>query len=794
MAKTSKLTGGLYVTTVLVATVVIAVLVNIIAGRLFGRVDLTEANLNTLSQASRDAVRGFDDLEVTLYISPDFPETIRDEAGQPRVMRDVAQAFRDKIEEYRSYANGSMTVREADGDIVEQAKKANLRAFSGEEATAKEGRLEFKQYVLGATFHYKDAMEVFPLGLYPEHYEFEITRLLTRLHDKVEHAGEMEDLLSAGKALDEAVQACDKALADAAPSEDDGGANPFGLLTADVAEKRVGAYQTAASDIQKACDGLTPALATAKARQGQHPALDSLIYMADAFAQTFAQFQQALAATEAEQKQQALQLVENLHAIKGEVVAEAKNLADSPGRKSIGFICAGDAFCPFPDDTPLVPPELAPVLGQKNPFAQQVVQQLGLMQDRINQVLGGVERNLFRRQGFDIAKVDLDKPVPTTVGGLVLFGARSALTEHQLYQLDQYVLGGGSLVVFLNPWDVRVLNVTPKGEMTDTGMTKNSSNIGELLATWGIAPDGGLVAEKTDHDVLNVLSVVRQGQLAWQTQRQFPYPLLPVFHDMATESPLVRAIASLTLPWVEGLKLTDAPGRTVTPLIRSTASALSVSDPSFPLEPTAQLAQVAGATGEGPFVVAATVTGELPSHFAGKDAPPAPASEGDDKGEAKAEPAVKPQRRDKGEGRVLVIGSNLGLEPLSQGTIFKGFDLAALTNGSFEIIDQFQQWRANLQNWEVRLSQIQHTLNDNIQFLFNALDWSIQQEALVEIRSKQYQRRPLQQLDEGQQSIIKVAATVGAPLLFILLGLIGLAVRRGRRRRLIASMSGGSKA
>ena len=128
---------------------------------------------------------------------------------------------------------------------------------------------------------------------------------------------------------------------------------------------------------------------------------------------------------------------------------------------------------------------------------------------------------------------------------LLLFGARSALTEHQLYQLDQYVLGGGSLVVFLNPWDVRVLNVTPKGEMTDTGMTKNSSNIGELLATWGIAPDGGLVAEKTDHDVLNVLSVVRQGQLAWQTQRQFPYPLLPVFHDMATESPLVRAIASL---------------------------------------------------------------------------------------------------------------------------------------------------------------------------------------------------------------------------------------------------------
>lgn len=796
MAKTSKLTGGLYVTAVIAATVVIAVLVNIIAGRLFGRADLTQANLNTLSQASRDAVAAFDELEVTLYISPDFPETIRDESGQPRVMRDVAQAFRDKIEEYRSYANGKMTVRVADGDIVEQAKTANLRAFSGEEATAKDGRLEFKQYVLGATFHYADAMEVFPLGLYPEHYEFEITRLLTRLRDKVDHAGAMQDLLTTGKKVHEAVGACDKALTDAAPKDDAAGANPFGMLTADAADKQVGAYQTAALDIQKACDGVAPALTAATALKGAHPALDSLAYMATAFAQNYGQLQQALAATEPEQRQTALQSIDNLHAIRAEVDTEAKNLEDSPGRKSIGFVCAGDAFCPFPDETPLVPPELAPVLGQKNPFAQQVVQQLGVMQDRINQVLGGVERNLFKRQGFEITKVDLAKPVPTTVGGLVLFGPKAALSEFQLFQLDQYVLGGGSLVVFLNPWDAQLLNVTPKGDMSVTKLTKNTSNIGELLATWGITPTGALIAEKSDHDVVNVLSVVRQGQLAWQTQKQFPYPLLPVLHAMATESPLVRSIASLTLPWVEGLKLTDAPGRTVTPLIQSTKDAISVSDPSFPLEPTAQLARVAQIAGEGPFVVAATVTGELTSHFVGKDAPVAPAASEtpEDPKAAKSASAAKPQRRDKGEGRVLVIGSNLGLEPLSQSDIFAGFDLAALTGGSFEIIDQFQQWRANLQNWEVRLSQIQHTLNDNIQFLFNALDWSIQQEALVEIRSKQYQRRPLEQLDEGQQSLVKVAAVAGAPILFILLGMLGLAWRRGRKRRLVASLSGGKNA
>ena len=199
MARTKKLTGGLFVTTIIAATVMITVLVNILSSTLFGRIDLTEHNVNTLSDASITAVRALDGLEVTVYISPDLPETINDEMGRQRVMRDVAQAFRDKLEEYHSVSEGTMTLRFETEDIVERAKSAKLRAFSGEEATAKSGRLEFKQYVLGATLNYMDAQEVFPLGLYPEHYEFELTRLLLRLEEKVAHSMTMKDVLSGRK-------------------------------------------------------------------------------------------------------------------------------------------------------------------------------------------------------------------------------------------------------------------------------------------------------------------------------------------------------------------------------------------------------------------------------------------------------------------------------------------------------------------------------------------------------------------------------------------------------------------
>src|SRR5690606_18279225 len=142
-------------------------------------------------------VAALDDLEVRVYISPDLPETVRDPSGQEIVLRGVAQKLRDKLEEYRSYSDGKMTLTWVTDDVVEQARKANLQIFSGEEATARDNRLEFKQYALGASFHYKNVKAELPLAFYPEFYEFEITRILLRLKDKAEHSLLMKDVLAA---------------------------------------------------------------------------------------------------------------------------------------------------------------------------------------------------------------------------------------------------------------------------------------------------------------------------------------------------------------------------------------------------------------------------------------------------------------------------------------------------------------------------------------------------------------------------------------------------------------------
>lgn len=792
MAKTTRLTGSLFVTAVIAGTVALAVLVNMLSGTVFGRLDLTENHLNTLSDASKEAAAALEDLDVTVYISPDLPETVRDDMGRERVSRAVVQAFQDKLEEYRSYASGSMNVRYETEDIVERGKKAKLQAFAGEEATAKGGRLEFKQYVVGATFDYHGVSEVFPLAVNPDLYEFEITRLLLRLRTKVEKSLLMKDVLAAGEAVKEAVAGCDAAVAKAEPEEDAAPDNPFGLMSKEASAAREAGYRDAAPAITQACAGVAGAVAAARELEGKHGALDELLLMAGAFEQVFAPFGESLSKP-ADQPAQPnpfgggqggpLALASQVHAVAAEVEREHDNLVDSPGRKSIGFVCAGKAFCPFPDGTPLIPKELEGVVGQKNPFAQQVVGQLQQITERINTVLSNVERNLFKRRGFDIVQVNLDEEVPHDVESLVVFGPKERLTDWQLYQLDQFVLKGGSLVVMLNEWDVSLMNFSATGEMNHTELKKNGSNIGDLLAHWGVGTRHDLVVEPESHDSVTVLQLIRAGGFTMQGRRNYRYPLVPVLTEFDTSSPLVRSVATLSLPWVSSLEIKDAPGRTITPLVRSSSTAATTTDPAFPLEPGAQLAKTATMAGDGPHVLAATVTGELASYFAGKDAPAAPQKGAEEP--AKPEGLPEKARLDKGEGRVLVIGSNLGLEDLSRASILPDFNLGALTESNFEIIDQAKGWVANLQNWEIRLSQIQHTLQDNIQFMFNVLDWSIQQEALVEIRSKQYTRRPLAPLEDGEQAMVKVAAVTLAPLVFILLGVVGWAVRRRRRRQLI---------
>ena len=132
---------------------------------------------------------------------------------------------------------------------------------------------------------------------------------------------------------------------------------------------------------------------------------------------------------------------------------------------------------------------------------------------------------------------------------------------------------------------------------------------------------------------------------------------------------------------------------------------------------------------------------------------------------------------------MLAIGSNLGLEALSNETIFEGFDIAMIAGENMDYIEKFQQYRANYQNWSTRINQVQHTLEENIKFLQNVLDWSVQRDALAELRSKQITSRPLT-VKSGEETGTQVLGIMLPAGLFLVLGVLWTFYQKSRRRSL----------
>ena len=766
-----------------VSVIGILVLLNILGLWVFGKVDLTDNRRYTLSEVSREAIRALDSVDVQVFISKDLPPTIQAGYGQEKDIRGVEREFLDKLEEYRSYSNGAMRITRVQDDIEEKARQAKLELFTGKEAAVEGGRLEFRKYALGATFQYRNQLEVFPLAIEPAYFEFEITKILLRLKEKYEKSLGMKDLLEAGKAVADAVAACDKKM------EGYGKPGAAGLSALVGGQDRVSALRMDRVEFKKTCDKVSAALAEAARFQGRHEAMDQLLQSARQYQDLVDEVSRRLDDPNTREAELAA-VLDRLDGVGDLVSRDHDGLANSPGRRAVGFLCGHDEFCPFPDD-PLIRAEIAGLLGQRNPLQQQFVNQARQIEDQINMINEQIRRGLFVRKGFTVKRIRSGEDIPDDVAVLVVFGPQKALSERDLYNLDQFLLSGRSVVVFLKNWDVAVYNIAKGGEGFDFSDLRfdelhrqaTSANLDEFLKHYGVEVRHDLVLEPRSFEPITIIQVQKQGQFTLQSQRDFPYPLLPTFTDLDTSHVLVRRLASITLPYASTLALGDAvranPNVEATELIRTSSDAIATSD-SLELSPPRLLQQMALMKPNGPHAVAVVLKGQFKSFFEGKPIPARPEPDSKDPDRPPPPKPVDRPFRAQGSGRLLVIGSDLGLENLSARRVFEGFEMSQLTSGTADFFLKLKDYIANFQNWQLRLTQISPIIQANLEFLFNCLDWGVQDEALVDIRSKGLIRRPLQTVSPSAQTAITLALTVGLPAVFVLWGVVRYLSRRKR--------------
>ena len=298
--------------------------------------------------------------------------------------------------------------------------------------------------------------------------------------------------------------------------------------------------------------------------------------------------------------------------------------------------------------------------------------------------------------------------VPEEVDLLLVVGPQRPMTERALYQIDQFLMRGGALSVF-------VTNTKP--DMSTMRPVNVYHGLEAMLGHYGVQVNRDVVVDRTSNGVMNF--PVRQGRYIQQVAVN--YPLIPRAGSLSKTNLVVRDLDGMLFPFVSSLTLEDPLPVGVSAEVLAASGAASGRIKGIrTIDPTAYKVVPPGEErGSWPLIVA--LNGSWSSYFAQREVPPPPAgAEPDD-------PAAR--LRESAPTRLVISGSA---------------DFIA----------------------------------NNIAFVLNLVDWMVQDDSLIAIRSKAIQVPSLRPMEPGEERLFKLLNLAGGSVILLLAGLVRWLLRR----------------
>ncbi|RMG14080.1 MAG: ABC transporter permease [Deltaproteobacteria bacterium] len=242
--------------------------------------------------------------------------------------------------------------------------------------------------------------------------------------------------------------------------------------------------------------------------------------------------------------------------------------------------------------------------------------------------------------------------------------------------------------------------------------------LSDLLSSWGVKIEEGLVV---DPECATIAVTQQRGFM--RIQQPVPYPFIPTPKQLDPNHPITQGLGGVNFPFVSPLSVTPMDGVEATVLAASSPQSWVVKPP-YDINPLQRWTQDK-VTEQGAHPLAVALTGKLPNAFA------VSSPEGGEASDAGPEAAEN--------GRVVVVGTHLLLADE-----FMGAPNAAL--------------------------------------VMNLMDWMLEDEALLAVRTRGLRARPLE-IEGGARSALKWGDAVGLPAVFVLFGLVRWRMREARRKR-----------
>lgn len=378
------------------------------------------------------------------------------------------------------------------------------------------------------------------------------------------------------------------------------------------------------------------------------------------------------------------------------------------------------------------------VVGLWTPPAEPTQDMLGQIQEPISSWQALTEP---LRQDYEVRTVDLGRgEVPVDIDVLVLI-APQGMSELEQYAVDQYLMRGGAVVAAAGNYAITVDQFTGYFALQPL-----EGSLQEMLASYGIEVQDTLVMDPQNERFF--IPVAGQGG-TYQIQ-VIPYPFFVDIRPegMDSESPIVANLPAVTMNWVSPLVLDQAKNaeRETSILLQSSELSWLRTDtnilPNFDLYPDLGFP----IEGEGqPYPVAVAIQGSFDSYFQGK---PIPNLEGGDEG-----------------------GGSAGL---TAGTIQESPETARLVVvGSAEFVDDVI--------FDISSSLSQDRYLNSLQFLQNAVDWSVEDLDLLAIRSRGRASRVLTPKAQEEQPFWEGLNYAMALLSLVVIGVVWNIQRRNEQ-------------
>lgn len=235
-------------------------------------------------------------------------------------------------------------------------------------------------------------------------------------------------------------------------------------------------------------------------------------------------------------------------------------------------------------------------------------------------------------QTYEVRPVQLEQGkerFDTALDALLVVGPKTALNPQEVKALDQFLMEGKSVALFLDTLQVDLKQFNPQ---------EAQHGLSDLLTAYGVTMGDQLVADVSS---ANINISEQRGYM--MVQMPVPYPFLPVVKHLEGDSPISKGLGDVLFPFVTSVAVAPTEGVQAVVLARSSNKSWLENKPPN-VDPRRDWRNE-NPTLSGPHPLMVQLSGKLKSKFAAEAAQSAPG----------ATPVLAEA---KSEARLIVVGTS----------------------------------------------------------------------------------------------------------------------------------------